>query len=187
MGETQPDDVTQLLHRLASGDRLAENELLPYVYGELKRLAAAQLRKERAEHTLQTTALVHEAYLRLTRSQGTEWQDRLHFFAFAAKLMRRILVDHARTRNTGKRGGPSVQVPFDDALLVSQEQCELITGLDQALLQLAATDPRKAEVVELRFFAGLTEEEIADYLRISVRTVKRDWHVARAWLYGKLS
>ena len=179
--------VTQLLHRVARGDHSAEDELLRQIYGELKRLAVAQFRNERPGHTLQATALVHEAYLRLTNYQQIDWKDRVHFFAMAAKVMRRVLVDHARQRNAGKRGGPAARLTLDEDIQVTNEQCDLISGLDDALQRLAQTDPRKAKIVELRFFAGLTEEEIAKVLGISSRTVKRDWVVARAWLYGELA
>jgi len=187
MGDEQSHDVTQLLRRLSAGDRSAKNELLPHVYAELKRLAAAQLRNERPGHTLQATALVHEVYLRLTNSEAPPWQDRLHFFAVAAKLMRRILVDHVRRRQAGKRGGAAVKISFDDALQISNEQCSLIDHLDEALDRLSKLHPRKADIVELRFFGGLTEDEIASLFGISSRTVKRDWMTARAWLYGELT
>jgi RNA polymerase sigma-70 factor (ECF subfamily) len=180
-------EITLLLRRLAAGDRSAENELLPQIYGELKRLAMAQLRRERAGHTLQATELVHEAYLRLANQSQIDWQDRIHFFAMAAKAMRRILVDYARRRNAGKRGGAAVRVPLDDHIRISNDQCNLIAGLDGALDRLAQADARKARIVELRFFGGMTEEQIATLLGISSRTVKRDWVTARAWLYGELA
>ncbi|MEO8660474.1 MAG: sigma-70 family RNA polymerase sigma factor [Bryobacteraceae bacterium] len=187
MAEPLPNEVTELLRRLSAGDRSAENELLPHVYGELKRLAVVQLRRERPGHTLQATALVHEAYMRLAINKPIPWHNRLHFLAMAGKLMRQILVDHGRRRNAEKRGGPEERIPFDDNIDVSDEQCVLVTGLDDALKRLAKEEPRKAEIVELRYFGGLTEEEIAELLGISVRTVKRDWALAKAWLYGELS
>jgi RNA polymerase sigma factor (TIGR02999 family) len=178
-------EVTELLHRAARGDKTAEADLIPQVYRELHKIAQAYLRRERSEHTLQATALVNEAYLRLIAGGETEWQNRNHFFSVAATVMRRILVDYARQRNAGKRSG--VRVSLDENLLISAEQCDLVSDLDAALTRLAALNARQAKVVELRFFSGLTEEEIADVLQVSARTVKRDWTVARAWLYGELA
>lgn len=187
LDDAQARDVTQLLHRLAAGDKSAEEDLMPRIYGELKQLAAAQLRKERPGHSLQTTALVHEAYLRITNNESMEWKNRMHFFAMAAKIMRRILVDHARRRNAAKRGGPSPRIELTDGLQVTNEQCDLLEDLDEALQRLADMDPRQAQVVELRYFAGLNESQIGELLGISPRTVKRDWAMARAWLYGEMS
>jgi RNA polymerase sigma-70 factor (ECF subfamily) len=180
-------EMTELLHRLARGDREAEQELIPQVYCELRKIAARHLQRERPGHTLQATALVHEAYMRLTDQREIEWQDRTHFFAVAAQVMRRILVDHARQRKAGKRGGGAVQVPFTEELSLADDQCDLIEGIDAALERLERLSPRQARVVELRFFSGLTEEEIAEVLGVSSRTVKRDWTIARAWLYGELT
>jgi RNA polymerase sigma-70 factor (ECF subfamily) len=178
-------EVTTLLRRLSAGDKSAADELFPQIYTQLKRFAAAQLRNERPDHTLQATALVNEAYLKLTQG-GPPWKDRTHFFALAAKAMRRILTDHARKRNAEKRDGAKNHVEFDDALYVSSEQSDLIAVVDEALEELAHLDPRQAQIVELRFFGGLSEEEIAEILKISSRTVKRDWAMARAWLRGKI-
>jgi RNA polymerase sigma-70 factor (ECF subfamily) len=178
-------EVTELLHRIASGDKDAEAELIPRVYRELRRIAQAYLRKERQDHTLQATALVHEAYLRLTATAEIDWKSRTHFFAVAANTMRRILVDYARHRAASRRSGE--RLSLDDNLAVSGEQCAFMTELDEALDRLANLNPRQARVVELRFFGGLTEEEIASVLQISSRSVKRDWTVARAWLHGELS
>jgi RNA polymerase sigma factor (TIGR02999 family) len=185
--EGQFSNVTELLQRVAAGDRSAENELLPQIYADLKHLAAAQLRNERQGHSLQVTALVHEAYVRLTGGNLRDWKDRSHFFAVAARVMRRVLVDHARGRRAAKRGGGGTRVVLEENLLISPQQSDLVAALDEALERLAEIDPRKAEIVELRFFGGLTEEEIAAYLGRSSRTVKRDWVMARAWLYGELS
>jgi len=178
-------DVTDLLQRAARGDKQAEADLVPRVYRELYKLARIHLRGERPEHTLQPTALVHEAYLRLVTKQDIDWQNRAHFFSIAGMTMRRILVDYARQRNAGKRAG--VHISFDDNLSISAKHCSMITELDSALERLATLNARQAKIVELRFFSGLTEDEIAEALQISSRTVKRDWTVARAWLYGELS
>ena len=167
-------DLTELLRRVARGDKTAESELLPSVYRELHGIACAYLRGERREHTLQATALVHEAYLRLFAKQDIDWKGRAHFFSLAAQTMRRILVDYARQRSAGKRDG-GVHVSLDEELMISAEQCDLVADLDEALVRLGEFGPRAARVVELRFFSGLSEEEIADILEVSVRTVKRDW------------
>jgi len=179
-------EVTELLHRIARGDKQAETELIPRVYRELRRIAQAYLRKERHDHTLQATALVHEAYLRLTWQADINWKNRAHFFAIAANTMRRILVDYARHRNASKRSDVEGFL-LDHAPAISNQQCAFMTGLDEALDRLAGLNPRQARVVELKFFGGLTEEEIANVLEISSRTVKRDWTLARAWLHGELS
>ena len=181
-----PDELTELLRRLAAGDKSVENILLARIYGELKRLAGAYLRRERPGHTLQATALVHEAYLRLTQKRDLDCKDRIHFFALAAKTMRRILTDYARQRNAAKRGGLMSLVPFEENLRVTDGQSVLIESLSEALDALAATDARLVQIVELKFFAGLTEDDIAELLGISSRTVKRDWALARAWLRGRL-
>jgi RNA polymerase sigma-70 factor (ECF subfamily) len=178
-------DVTELLHRFANGDKEAEADLMPRVYRELHKIARAYLRRERPDHTLQATALVHEAYLRLTSQREIDWKNRAHFFGIAAQMMRRILVDYARQRGAGKRGG--VHISLDEGLMISDDQCALVTDLDEALQRLARLNERQARVVELRFFSGLTEEEIGEVLGLSSRTVKRDWTMARAWLYGELS
>ena len=182
-----PGEVTNLLIELKNGNRDAESRLMPLVYGELRRLAGLYMRGERPGHTLQATALVHEAYLRLVGHEDVDWQNRAHFFGVAANLMRRILVDHARAKQAKKRGGGDQKVSLDQAVLVRPEAPEQFLALDEALERLAKRDPRQARIVELRYFGGLSEEEAAEVLEVSVRTVKRDWSVARAWLYQQLN
>lgn len=179
------DDMTRLFARLSTGDNSAASELIPQVYAELRKLAVAHLRHERSNHTLQATALVHEVYLRLAGRYADDWQGRAHFFALAAHIMRCILVDHARQRRAAKRDG-GVAVPFEDVVVISDDRCELVLHVNDALCRLERRDPRQARVVELRYFAGLTEEEIGILLGISTRTVKRDWVVAKAWLKAEL-
>jgi len=179
-------DITQLLAEARAGDRDAEARLLPLVYDQLKRLAASYMRRERADHTLQPTALVHEAYLQLAGIRDVAWQSRLHFFSVASQTMRRLLVDHARAHCAEKRGGKRQKISLDQVPVLTDEHCEEILDLDAALHRLAARDERLCRVVELRYFAGLSVEEVAAALEISVRTVKRDWSVARAWLHGEL-
>src|ERR1017187_4317352 len=179
-------EVTDLLHRVAQGDKQAEADLMPRVYRQLHSIAMSYLRRGRGGHTLQATALVNEAYLRLA-GQNVDWKNRAHFFGVAAQAMRRILVDYARQKGAEKRGDRNVHVPFDEELLVSNQPSALVTEIDAALERLERLNPRQARIVELRFFGGLNEEEIAVVLGISSRTVKRDWTVARAWLYGELS
>ncbi len=181
----EPPEVTELLNRAARGDRQAEENLLGLVYTELRQMAAHHLRLERPNHTLQATALVHEAYVRLMGQHGTDWKGRAHFFGFAAQVMRHVLVDYARQRQAGRRYG--VRVPLADGLAVADEQCVLIADLDEALRRLEQMNARQAKIVELRFFSGMKMEEIAELLDISVKTVNRDWTIARAWLYGELS
>ena len=179
--------ITQLLKDWSEGNQAALDELMPLVYEELRRQASQYLRKERQGHTLQTTALIHEAYLRLAGQNEIEWQNRNHFFAIASTAMRRILVDHARTRHREKRGGKAEDIPLDDALMigVSQKSVDLV-ALDEALVRLERLDPRQAKVVELRFFSGLTNEETANVLAVSNATVRNDWIMAKAWLHGQL-
>src|ERR1039457_3774091 len=177
-------DMTELLRRFAQGDKEAEAELLPQVYRELHRIARGCLRGERPDHSLQATALVNEVYLRLSAQQEFNWKDRAHFFAEAARMMRRILVDYTRRRRVGKRDGAVISL--DEGLVISAAQCGLVADLDTALQRLESLHSRQAKVVELRFFSGLNEDEIAEALGVSVRTVKRDWRMARAWLYGEL-
>ena len=180
-----PGAVTALLRAWKGGDPDASEQLLPLVYRELRRQAAAYLSRERANHTLPATALVHEAYLRLV-GQDAEYADRAHFFALAASMMRRVLVDHARARAAAKRSRPDLFLTVDDATpSVEPRPVELLT-LDRALTELAALDPRQARIVELRYFVGLTAAETADVLGISPTTVKREWNIARAWLYRAL-
>jgi RNA polymerase sigma-70 factor (ECF subfamily) len=180
------DTITLLLKGWSSGDQAAAEQVLPLVYEELRRIAARQLRRERDAHTLQATAIVHEAYLRLTGEAGLEWPSRAHFFAFAAHLIRRILVDYARRRNRAKRGGGYEEVTLTDMAGLALEKSPDLIALDEALSGLEKVDPRKAAVVELKFFAGLSLEEIAGQLGISQETVSRDWRRARAWLYSAL-
>ena len=186
MTDDRGGDITQLLHKLTGGDQDAERELFPVVYTELHRLAAALMRRERATHTLQATALIHEAYLQLIDQRDKDWANRVHFFAVAAQVMRRVLVDHARTHRAAKRGGAWRQVNLDEALTLTSEQSDEIVAVDEALSRLTQLDPRQGRVVELRFFGGLTEDETAHVLGIAARTVKRDWRVAKAWLHGEL-
>jgi RNA polymerase sigma factor (TIGR02999 family) len=180
-----PTAVTTLLRAWRRGDQAAFERLTPLVYGELRRRASYYLRGERPNHTLQPTALVHEAYLRMVKSDQVDWHDRAHFFAVAARHMRRILVDSARARRYQKRGGGAVPVTFDEQLAVSERSPDVI-ALDDALVVLAAQDERKAHVVELRFFGGLTNDEIAAALDISTDTVTRDWQMAKLWLRREL-
>ncbi|SRR5579864_690498 len=176
-------DVTILLKKLTAGDNNASSELMSAVYNELRRLAASYMRRERPDHTLQATALVNEAYLKLVNQRTTDWQNRAHFYGVAAQLMRRILVDHARGRLREKRGGGQKMVSLDEPLLADERQAGALLELDEALQRLAKLDPRQSRVVELRFFGGLTVEETAKVMGVSPKTVKRDWAVARAWLY----
>jgi RNA polymerase sigma factor (TIGR02999 family) len=178
--------VTQLLQRWSQGDPEAAKEVLPLVYEELRRIALKQLRSERGNHTLEATAVVHEAYLRLNGQHGFQWPSRAHFFAFAAHLIRRVLVDHARSRNRAKRGGLLEKVTLSEAAQLALPKSLDLLALDDALSSLEAVDPRKATVVELRFFAGLTLEETAEQLGISTETVSREWRRAKAWLYKEL-
>ncbi len=171
----------------ARGDRKALDELLPLVYGELRRIADRYLRRERADHTLQPTALVHEAYLRLVDQREVEWQNRAHFFGVAAQMMRRILVDHARAQQTTKRGGGGIKVSLDDVLEISDEQLEGMIALDDALQALEKIDPQKSRIVELRFFGGLSIEETAEALGVGTATVIRQWRMAKAFLYKEVS
>lgn len=181
------DGVTALLAEASAGRREALDRLIPIVYEELRQVAHRRLREERPDHTLNTTALVHEAYLKLVDIKRVEWRDRVHFFGVAASAMRRILIDHARTRNRAKRGGPQqTQVPLDAALAVSEDQDEHLIALDDALARLEAENARHGRVVECRFFAGLTLEETAEVLGTSLATVKRDWVFCRAWLNREL-
>ncbi len=183
------DDVTRLLRRLSAGDELAAEELIPLIYAELHDIAERQMRNERGDHTLQPTALVNEAFLRLAGNHDADWQNRQHFLSLAAQAMRRILVDHARRRNAQKRGGRQDKLELHDALQVASNDHNSVDleQLDESLKQLAALDPRQAKVVELRFFGGMSVEETAQILDISTATVKRDWAFARAWLKRALS
>lgn len=185
--ESRQGEVTQLLAQLRAGNRDVEAKLIPLVYSELRRLAARYLRDERSYHTLQPTALVHEAYLRLTKLHAIDWQSRSHFFATAATVMRRILVDHARAQLAEKREGFRNALDLDEVLVASPARTPLLIALDDALQRLAEIDLRRSKIVELRFFGGMEEEEIGAALGISARTVRRDWRVAKAWLYNEVN
>jgi RNA polymerase sigma factor (TIGR02999 family) len=186
MAATAPADVTQLLQSWSRGDSSAMKKLTPLVYRELHRLAHRYMSFENPGHTLQTTALVNEAYLRLVSNQAS-WQNRAHFFAISAQLMRQILVDFARTRHQWKRGGKVQRVSLDEALLGAEEPGAELVELDDALKSLSAVDARKSQVVELRFFGGLSVEETAEVLKVSTDTVLRDWRLAKLWLLRELS
>lgn len=175
--------VTDLLIGYAKGDRSALDEMLPLVYNELKRLAAHYLRQERPDHTLQTTALVHEAYLRLVNQQNVDWKNRAQFLGVAAEMMRRILVNHARDRAADKRGGGAERVSLSFAIESGRQIDIDLISLDDALTELSKMDPRKSQVIEMKFFGGMTTEETAEILKVSTATIERDWTVARAWLY----
>jgi RNA polymerase sigma-70 factor (ECF subfamily) len=178
--------VTQLLADWSQGSLEAREALMPLVYNELRQLAASYLRRERSDHTLQATALVHEAYLRLVEQDNVSWQNRHHFFGAAANLMRRILVDHARAHMAEKRGSGLLKVALTEAIAMSQEQPAELLALDESLTRLAAVDQQQGRIVELRVFAGLTVEETAEILGVSPATVKRDWAVAKAWLLREI-
>lgn len=182
-----PKEVTQLLIAWGNGEEEALEKLVPLVYDELRRIARRHMKREPAGHTLQTTALVNEAYLRLIEQKEMKWQNRAHFFAISAQLMRRILVSMARARHANKRGGEARQVPLDEALVISEERAAELVALDEAMNELAALDPRRSRVVELRYFGGLSVEETAEVLKISPETVMRDWKRAKAWLYTELN
>jgi RNA polymerase sigma factor (TIGR02999 family) len=179
-------DATVLLRAWQAGDQGALNELMPLVHDELRRIARACMNGERRGHTLQATALVNEAYLRLVDLTRVDWQNRTHFLAMAARIMRRVLVDLARARQAGKRGGDAVRITFDEALVPSDSSVDVM-ALDDALCELAVLDERKCQVVELRFFGGLSVEETATALQVSTKTVARDWEFARAWLHQQMA
>jgi RNA polymerase sigma factor (TIGR02999 family) len=183
---SEPGEVTRLLAGMRAGDREAEGRLVEVVYAELHRIAQRYIRHERPDHTLQATALVNEAYVRLIDQHDKQWQNRSHFFGVAAQVMRRVLVDHARSHHAAKRGGELTKVELDAALLLSPQKSGQLIALDDALSRLAAIDARQARIVELRFFGGLTEPEVAEVLGMSSRTVKRDWSAAKAWLYAEM-
>jgi len=184
MSENQ--EVTLLFSALTRGDEDAASKLMPLVYDELRRLAGSYMRRERADHTLQATALVHEAYLKLIDQRVVNWQSRAHFFGVSAQLMRRILIDHARGLARHKRGGEQQKVSLDEAFVFAEQRADELLAVDDSLNALAKMDPRQARVVELRFFGGLTVEEAADVLGVSPKTVKREWSVAKAWLTADL-
>ena len=184
---SSPHEITQLLAEWGEGNQSALDKLYPLVYNELRRLAHGYLRRERKGHTLQTTALINEAYLRLVDQKNVHWANRLHFFGISAQIMRRILIDHARLHAYAKRGGGAQKVSLDEIAIVAVERASNLLLLDDALNRLAKIDPRRSHVVELRYFGGLNNEEIAGVLKISENTVTRDWNMARAWLYQELS
>ena len=177
-----PNEVTQLLVAWGNGDQAALDQLMPLVYSELHRLAHRHIKKERPGHTLQTSALLNEAFLRLVDQRDVQWQGRAHFFSIAAQMMRRILVDYARSRRFAKRGGDAQQVSFDEELVVSRQLSSDVLQLHDALNELANIDERKSKLVELKFFGGLSIEETAEVLGVSPGTVMRDWTLAKAWL-----
>jgi len=181
-----PSQVTLLLSRWCAGDRAALNALMPLVYEELRLLARHYLRQERSDHTLQSTALVHEAYVRLLGQRPPEWKNRAHFFGVAAKLMRQILVDHARGRGAAKRGGNSLKLTLSESMGSKEKDFDLI-ALDDALNNLAELSPQQSRIVELRFFSGLTIEDTSEVLGVSPATVKRNWTTARAWLFREMN
>jgi RNA polymerase sigma-70 factor (ECF subfamily) len=183
----QPPSPTALLLAWGRGDRAAFDQLVPLVHDELRRLARRQIRGERGEHTLQASALVNEAYMRLLDVKRIEWQDRAHFFAMAARVMRRILVESARARKFQKRGGGAQRISLDEALVVSREPRRDLVALDDALTALSEIDPRKGQVIEMRYFGGLSVEETAEALQVSTGTVMRDWRLAKMWLLHELS
>lgn len=184
---SQPKEITQLLLAWRNGDDAALERLIPLVYDELYRVARRYMNREQSDHTLQATALVNEVYLRLIDAQNVEWQNRVHFFGISARLMRQILVDFARQRQQQKRGGEIQQVSLDEALTVSNQPNSDLVALDDALNELAKLNQRQCQVVEMRFFGGLSEEEIAEVLQISPRTVRNDWSFAKVWLLRQLN
>ncbi|HEX5708312.1 MAG TPA: sigma-70 family RNA polymerase sigma factor [Pyrinomonadaceae bacterium] len=186
MKTSSQHEVTQMLLRLTDGESTVLDDLLPLIYGELRRLAASYLRRERPGHTLQPTALVHEAYMRMVDQTQVQWQNRAHFFGVAAQMMRRILVDHARGQSAEKRGGEFQKLSLDENIDVSGERASDLVALDEALERLAKLDPQKSKIVELRFFGGLSVEETAEVLGVSAPTVKRQWRMAKAWLFGQV-
>ena len=186
--KTDSPNITEMLRDWGDGRTEALDELLPLVYNELRRLAASYLRKERPNHTLQTTALVHEAYLKLIDQRNVEWKNRGHFFAIAAQAMRRILVDHAKARHREKRGGYAEDESLEDVLVAAAQESNIdLVALDEALSKLARVDPQQVKIVELRYFTGLSLDETADVLGISRATVARDWQVAKAWLHREMT
>lgn len=182
-----PSEITQLLINWSQGDKAALDQLVPLVYPELRRLAKRHMGRESPEHTLQTSALINEAYLKLVDQQNVHWQNRAHFFAVAAQVMRHILVDHARTRNYAKRGGGAHKLPLDEAAALTEQRAAQLVALDDALRDLSALDGRKSQIIELRFFGGLSLEETAEVMKISPSTVQREWRAAKAWLHHTMA
>ena len=187
-GKAVKANITELLHEWSSGKKEVAEDLLPLIYDELHRRAAAFMRRERQNHTLQPTALVHEAYLKLVDQRNDDWNDREHFFAIASQVMRRILVDHARSRQRQKRGGSKEDLPLEEALLAGAEEANVdLIALDEAMAKLAKLDPQQERLVELRYFGGLNLEEAARSLGVSRATAARDWQVAKAWLHREMT
>ena len=188
MSQNGGDSITEMLIELTDGNKEVVNHILPHIYDELRRLASSYLRKERSNHTLQPTALVHEAYMKLIDQNRVKWQNRAHFFGIAAQVMRRILMDHARKHQAEKRGGEFEKLPIEEEILiVSHDKSAELIALDEALEELAKLDPDKAKIVELRYFGGLSIEETAEVMGVSVPTVNRHWKMAKAWLFSQIS
>lgn len=188
MSQEQSADITQMLIEMTDGNTEVVNQILPLIYSELRKLASSYLRRERADHTLQPTALVNEAYLKLIDQKKVVWQNRAHFFGIAAQVMRRILLDHARKHTAEKRGGEAEVLPLEEEILVvSHEKSAELIALDEALENLAKMDEQKARIVELRYFGGLSIEETAEVMGVSVPTINRQWRMAKAWLYGQVA
>ncbi|HZN08043.1 MAG TPA: sigma-70 family RNA polymerase sigma factor [Pyrinomonadaceae bacterium] len=187
MPSISPQEVTQLLADWGRGDKSAFDKLFPLVHEELRRIAQRQMNHERPGHTLQATALVNEAYLKLAGNEGFEWRDRAHFYAVCAQVMRHVLIDHARAHARDKRGGGALQVSLNDAIALGEQRAEELVALDEALRSLEGLDPQKGRIVELRYFGGLSIEETAEVLDISPRTVRREWRRSKAWLYRMIS
>jgi RNA polymerase sigma-70 factor, ECF subfamily len=185
--DRETHEITGLLHRWRLGDPDAANQLMELVYGDLHRIAAREMRREHSEHTLQTTAVLHEAYLRLFQSEPVAWKDRAHFYAVAAQQLRRVLLDHARRAHSEKRGGGIVKLSLLESDVAALNLDERLVALDEALVRLEELDPRAAKIVELRYFGGLTEADAAEVLGISVATLKRDWDFAKTWLAAQLA
>jgi RNA polymerase sigma factor (TIGR02999 family) len=184
--QTLPGEITQLLLKWGRGDQSAFDQLIPLVYPELRKLARRYMGRENQGHTLQTSALINEAYLRLVDQENVEWQDRAHFFAVAARVMRHVLIDHARSHRSGKRGAGVRRVALEDQVILGQEPAAELLALDEALTSLAVIDPRKSRIVELRFFGGLTVEETAEVMKLSEVTIMREWRAAKAWLHREI-
>ncbi|MET0622697.1 MAG: sigma-70 family RNA polymerase sigma factor [Pyrinomonadaceae bacterium] len=187
MSGERKNQVTQILHDWSGGDREAPERLMPLVYDEMRRIARSFISRERQGHTLQPTALVNEAYLRLVDQNSVTWQSRAHFYSVAASMMRRVLIDHARTRATEKRGGGAVRLSIEDVQIPVEERAANFVAMDEALERLSQFNERGRKIVEMRFYAGMSEEEIAEVLGVSTRTVLRDWKAARVWLFRELS
>ncbi len=188
MSDNDPNEITQMLIKLTDGNQDIVNQILPHIYDELRMLAGSYLRRERVDHTLQPTALVHEAYMKLIDQRQVQWQNRAHFFGIAAQVMRRLLMDHARKHTADKRGGVVEKLPLEEEILiVSHDKSAELIALDDALQTLGAMDEQKAKIVELRYFGGLSIEETAEVMNVSVPTINRQWRMAKAWLYSELA